>query len=108
MLVLVADSVIVRDQGEKQMAVSVPQITTEHVRAFRDDGFFVLESVLPHTEVELLRGECQRFIDERDREMDRLGVDTLDLERRGSRYFVHAYGKSADIERFLRHGTRLQ
>jgi ectoine hydroxylase-related dioxygenase (phytanoyl-CoA dioxygenase family) len=84
------------------MAVSAPQITTEHVRRFRDEGFFVLESVLPHTELELLRSGCQRFIDERDREMDRLGVDKLDLDHRGSRYFVHAYGKSPDIERFLR------
>jgi ectoine hydroxylase-related dioxygenase (phytanoyl-CoA dioxygenase family) len=84
------------------MAVSAPQITTEHVRRFRDEGFFVLESVLPQTELELLRSECQRFIDERDREMDRLGVDKLDLDHRGSRYFVHTYGKSLDIERFLR------
>jgi ectoine hydroxylase-related dioxygenase (phytanoyl-CoA dioxygenase family) len=84
------------------MAVSAPQITTEHVRRFRDEGFFVLESVLPQTELELLRSVCQRFIDERDREMDRLGVETLDLDHRGSRYFVHAYGKSDDIERFLR------
>src|SRR6266516_1318619 len=84
------------------MAVSAPQITTEHVRRFRDEGFFVLKSVLPHTELELLRTECQRFIDERDREMDRLGVDKLDLDHRGSRYFVHAYGKSPGIERFLR------
>ena len=84
------------------MAVSAPQITTEHVRRFRDEGFFVLESVLPHTELELLRSECQRFIDERDREMDRRGVDKLDLDHRGSRYFVHAYGKSPDVERLLR------
>ena len=33
--------------------------------------------------------------------MDRLGVDKLDLDRRGSRYFVHAYGKSPAVERFL-------
>jgi ectoine hydroxylase-related dioxygenase (phytanoyl-CoA dioxygenase family) len=84
------------------MAVSAPQITTEHFRRFRDEGFFVLESVLPQTELELLRSECQRFIDERDREMDRLGVDKLDLDHRGSRYFVHAYGQSPGIERFLR------
>jgi ectoine hydroxylase-related dioxygenase (phytanoyl-CoA dioxygenase family) len=84
------------------MAVSAPQITTEHARSFRDEGFFLLESVVPHTELELLRGECRRFIDDRDREMDRLGVDKLDLDHRGSRYFVHAYGKSPEIERFLR------
>jgi ectoine hydroxylase-related dioxygenase (phytanoyl-CoA dioxygenase family) len=82
--------------------VSNPWITTEQVRAFREDGFCVLESVLPAGDLELLRSECQRFIDERDREMDRLGVDVLDLDHRGRRYFVHAYGKSAEIEGFLR------
>ena len=56
---------------------------------------------MPPGDLDTLRGECQRFIDERDREMDRLGVDQLDLDRRGSRYFVHAYGKSPAVERFL-------
>jgi ectoine hydroxylase-related dioxygenase (phytanoyl-CoA dioxygenase family) len=71
-------------------------------RRFREEGFFILESAVPERELDALRGECQRFIDERDREMDRLGVDTIDLDHRGSRYFVHAYGKSEAAERFLR------
>jgi ectoine hydroxylase-related dioxygenase (phytanoyl-CoA dioxygenase family) len=83
------------------MAVSIARITPEHVGQFRDEGFFVLESVLPASELEALRGECQRFIDERDREMDLLGVDKLDLDHRGSRYFVHAYGASPAVRRFL-------
>jgi ectoine hydroxylase-related dioxygenase (phytanoyl-CoA dioxygenase family) len=83
------------------MAVSVPPITSEQVRQFRDDGFFILESVVPRSDLAALRGECQRFIDERDREMDRLGVDKLDLDHRGRRYFVHAYGKSPALRQFL-------
>jgi ectoine hydroxylase-related dioxygenase (phytanoyl-CoA dioxygenase family) len=83
------------------MAVSIPRITPGHVGQFRDEGFFVLENVLPASELKTLRGECQRFIDERDREMDRLGVDTLDLDHRGRRYFVHGYGRSAAVRRFL-------
>jgi ectoine hydroxylase-related dioxygenase (phytanoyl-CoA dioxygenase family) len=83
------------------MAVSIPRFTPENVAQFRDEGFLVLESVLPGSELEALRGECRRFVDERDREMDRLGVDRLDLDHRGSRYFVHAYGKSPAVERFL-------
>jgi ectoine hydroxylase-related dioxygenase (phytanoyl-CoA dioxygenase family) len=71
-------------------------------KRFQKEGFFVLENVLPEGDLEALRAECQRFIDERDREMDRLGVDTIDLDHRGSRYFVHAYGKSPAVERFLR------
>jgi ectoine hydroxylase-related dioxygenase (phytanoyl-CoA dioxygenase family) len=71
-------------------------------RNFQEEGFFVLERVVSESDLETLRGTCQRFIDERDREMDRLGVDTIDLDHRGSRYFVHAYGKSPAVERFLR------
>jgi ectoine hydroxylase-related dioxygenase (phytanoyl-CoA dioxygenase family) len=76
-------------------------LTAEHLHRFHDDGFFVLERVLPDDDLETLRAECRRFIDERDREMDALGVDTLDLDHRGSRYFVHAHGKSPAIDRFL-------
>jgi ectoine hydroxylase-related dioxygenase (phytanoyl-CoA dioxygenase family) len=76
-------------------------ITSDHARRFQEEGFFVLERVLPERDLDMLRGECQRFIDERDEEMDRLGVDQVDLDRRGSRYFVHAYGKSPAVERFL-------
>jgi len=83
------------------MAVSAPRITSEHARQFREEGFFVLQDAVAPGDLDTLRGECQRFIDERDREMDRLGVDKLDLDQRGSRYFVHAYGKSPAIERFL-------
>jgi len=83
------------------LTASIPRITPEHVGQFREEGFFVLESVLPASELEALRSECRRFIDERDREMDRLGVDRLDLDHRGSRYFVHAYGASPAVHRFL-------
>jgi ectoine hydroxylase-related dioxygenase (phytanoyl-CoA dioxygenase family) len=76
-------------------------VTSEHVRRFREEGFFVLEHIVPPADLDTLRGECRRFVDERDREMDRLGVDQLDLDRRGSRYFVHAYGNSPAVERFL-------
>jgi ectoine hydroxylase-related dioxygenase (phytanoyl-CoA dioxygenase family) len=75
---------------------------TAQSRAFQEEGFFVLEGIVPEGDLDALRGECQRFIDERDREMDHLGVDTIDLDHRGSRYFVHAWGKSPAVGRFLR------
>ena len=83
------------------MVVSAPRVSFEHARQFREEGFFVLNGIVPPGDLDALRGECRRFVDERDREMDRLGVDKLDLDRRGSRYFVHAYGKSPAVERFV-------
>jgi ectoine hydroxylase-related dioxygenase (phytanoyl-CoA dioxygenase family) len=90
------------------MAVSALRITSEHARQFREEGFFVLAGIVPPGDLATLRGECQRFIDERDREMDRLGVDKLDLDHRGSRYFVHAFGKSPAVERFLSSDLMMQ
>jgi len=84
------------------MAVSVPRITMAKARRrFRNEGYFVVEDAVPPADLETLRGECQRFVDERDQEMTRLGVDTLDLCHRGRRYFVHAYDKSPEVKRFL-------
>lgn len=67
------------------MAARAGLITTEHARRFAEDGFFILDGVVPARELELLRRECGRLVDERDREMDRQGVDKLDLDHRGRR-----------------------
>jgi ectoine hydroxylase-related dioxygenase (phytanoyl-CoA dioxygenase family) len=90
------------------MAVGAPLVTPEQAQLFRDEGWFVLERVVPPHELEALRSECQRFIDERDAEMDRLGVDRIDLDHRDQRYFVHAWGKSLAVERFLLSDVMLQ
>jgi ectoine hydroxylase-related dioxygenase (phytanoyl-CoA dioxygenase family) len=76
-------------------------ITPTQIRNFHDEGFLVLESVLPAGDLAVLRGVCERLIDERDREMDGLGVDMLDLDHRGRRYFLHAYDTSPAVRRFL-------
>ena len=83
------------------MTTSIAPITADHARRFAEDGFFVLEDVLPPAELEVLRRECGRLVDERDREIDRLVVDSLDLDHRGRRYFVHTYDTSAEVRRFL-------
>lgn len=78
-----------------------PALTAEQLRNFDEAGFLILHSALDHEQVQELRDECQRFIDRRDREMDLQGVDTLNLDHRGRRYFVHAYASSATVRKFL-------
>jgi ectoine hydroxylase-related dioxygenase (phytanoyl-CoA dioxygenase family) len=98
----VRSSPVIRQRAEESdVAISVSRIASEHVRQFRDEGFFVLEKVVSPSDLETLRGECQRLIEARDGEMDRLGVEQLDLDHRGRRYFVHAYEKSPAVRRFL-------
>jgi ectoine hydroxylase-related dioxygenase (phytanoyl-CoA dioxygenase family) len=84
------------------MAHSAPRTTAAHARRFRDEGCFVVDGALAPTDLETLRGECRRLVQERDREMTRRGVDTLDLCHRGRRYFLHAYETCPAVRRFLR------
>ena len=83
------------------MTAPAASINTDHARRFAEDGFFILEEVVPACDLETLRRECDRLVAERDKEMDRHGVDALDLDHRGRRYFVHAYDRSAEVRRFL-------
>ncbi|MEE2658718.1 MAG: phytanoyl-CoA dioxygenase family protein [Candidatus Latescibacterota bacterium] len=63
-------------------------VSQEQIKLFQQDGFFVLESVIPETDLELLRGQCQRFIDKMDARMDEEGNDILGINHRGQRYFI--------------------
>jgi ectoine hydroxylase-related dioxygenase (phytanoyl-CoA dioxygenase family) len=84
------------------MSSSKTRVLSGHRRRFRENGFFVLEDVLTAEDLETLRTECRRLVEERELEMEGLGVDTIDLDHRGSRYFLHAYGKCPSVEGFLR------
>ena len=76
-------------------------VSEQQARQFREEGYFVLERVIPEGHLKALRSECQRFIDARDAEMDRLGVEKLDLDHKGKRYFVHTYEGSERVREFL-------
>ena len=77
-------------------------ITDEHIRAYADEGWFVVKNALDRESIELLRRECQRFMDERDAEMDAAGTDVIGLDRRGQRYFVNdCSARSEPLRQFL-------
>ena len=78
------------------------QITHEQQRQFREDGFFLLESVIPDDHLEILRSEAQNFIDKIDAEMTRQGKDVLGINHRGKRYFIgNRYMESARMHEFI-------
>jgi ectoine hydroxylase-related dioxygenase (phytanoyl-CoA dioxygenase family) len=86
---------------ERNVSATTAQITPVHAHRFASHGFFVLERAVPEPDLELLRSECDRLVDERDEEMRRLGTDKLDLDHLGRRYFLHAYDSSPQVRRFL-------
>ena len=50
-----------------------PVVTADQARQYREEGYFILERVVPDAHVELLRSLCQGFIDDFNREMDEKG-----------------------------------
>lgn len=77
-------------------------ITDEQKKQYNEKGFFILEKVIPEKELKLIRKECVELIDEQNKEMDKLGVDVLNLSRKNSRYFVFlAYKNRPQLGKFI-------
>ncbi len=77
-------------------------ITDAQKQQYQDEGYFVLEGVVPPSSLEDLRSECQHFMDDMDARMEREGVDKMGINHKGSRYFLNGvYHKSEKLRRFL-------
>ena len=61
------------------------QITQAQIDQYVQEGYFILESVIPENALEALRAECHRYIDIFEREMEAKGV-TTDVRRRSEFY----------------------
>ena len=63
-------------------------ITEQQKRQYQEEGYLILESVIPGHLLDLLRGECQTFINQVDAEMDRRNTDVIGINHRHKRYFA--------------------
>ena len=66
----------------------VSPITDQHRQQFVDEGFFILERVIPDDHLQILRDACDYLIDLMHQEMDRLGTDHIHISHRGQRYHI--------------------
>lgn len=70
-------------------ATSTPLVVPESLKQqFKEDGYFILERVVPEEHLKLLRDACQHFIDKCNAEMDRQKTDVLGINHRNKRYFA--------------------
>ena len=77
-------------------------ITDDQKQQFIDEGYFVLERVIPDYFLELLQGECQSFIDRMDARMDKEGSDVLGINHRNKRYFIaNCFREQPRLREFL-------
>lgn len=77
-------------------------ITATHIQQYEQQGYFVLENIIPAHHLEMLRSECARYIDMIEAEMDRQGVETIGINHRNRRYFIsNRYKESPYIASFI-------
>lgn len=80
---------------------SVP-FTRAHARQYREQGYFVLPSLLPAEVVDMLREECAWAVSLVEQAMDAAGRDAWGLNHRHRRYIVPLqYKRSARLPGFL-------
>ena len=77
-------------------------VSEDQINQFQQEGYFVLESVVPPEHLEILRAEAQGAIDRTNAEMDRLGTDQVNTSVRGKRYFSHhCYEEKPELGEFI-------
>jgi ectoine hydroxylase-related dioxygenase (phytanoyl-CoA dioxygenase family) len=78
------------------------QVSDEQRQQFREEGWFLLEGVIPDEFLDLLRGECQSFIDAKDAEMAATGAQQQGITQKGRRYFIaNCFRQQPSLRRFL-------
>jgi ectoine hydroxylase-related dioxygenase (phytanoyl-CoA dioxygenase family) len=69
-------------------STSTSPISDAHRQQFIDEGYFILESILPDEHLQILSDSCDHLIHVMHQEMDRLGTDHIHISHRGKRYHI--------------------
>ena len=83
-------------------------ITEEQIKQFKEEGFCILRNVIPAELIQKLQHECERFMREKDEEMDRKGVEVDEINHKGKRYFIALRYKDSEIMQELIFGKELE
>ncbi len=78
------------------------KITAEQIEQYQTQGFFILENVIPPEQLDGLRAECERLVNEVDQELESAGVTSIGLTQYKKRYFIgNRVQESTQISRFI-------
>jgi len=78
------------------------EITPEQTRQYQEEGYMILERVIPEETLAMLREACHYFIGWKDGQLQERGVETDGITHKGSRYFIaNAYRRSHRMPQFL-------
>jgi ectoine hydroxylase-related dioxygenase (phytanoyl-CoA dioxygenase family) len=78
------------------------RVTEHQLHQFEQEGYFVLERVIPEQVLGDLRRECQKSLDRQIEDMEKVGAETLGLSHKGKRYSLPCrHEESPTLEQFL-------
>lgn len=83
-------------------------ITKEQVSQYEKEGFVILRNIISAEMIKRIQDECDRFIKEKDEEMDRKGVLVDGISHKGSRYFIAMRNKDSQPMQELLYGKELE
>lgn len=83
-------------------------LTDEQLNQFKEDGFCIVKNVIPKELLKRLQDECQRFMKEKDDEMDRKGVEVDEINHKGKRYFIALRYKDSETMQDLIFGKEME
>jgi ectoine hydroxylase-related dioxygenase (phytanoyl-CoA dioxygenase family) len=84
-----------------QTATQPFQITPEQRRRYQEDGYFILERVIPNEHLQTLRRELEAAIERVHQQMDEQKTDVLGINHRNRRYFVTLFRETGKLAEFL-------
>ncbi|MEO9474358.1 MAG: phytanoyl-CoA dioxygenase family protein [Cyclobacteriaceae bacterium] len=83
-------------------------ISDEQIAQFKKDGFVILRDVISQEMILKIQDECERFIKEKDAEMDAKGVEVDEINHKGKRYFIAMKNKSSQPMQELLFGKEME
>lgn len=84
------------------MVDTAPIVSDQQRQQFQEEGYFILEKVVPDDHLQMLREECAFFVDQADREMENENITSDGINHRGKRYFIHKrYRQSKRMHQFI-------
>lgn len=81
---------------------TTPAIPQDQVDQYHDEGYMILEAVIPQDMLQMLREECSYFLGYMDAEMDAQGVEKQGINHGRNRYFIsNRYHMSTRMWQFV-------
>jgi len=85
-----------------------PVITEDQIDQYNKNGYVILRDVIPQELIKKIQDECEKFIAEKDAEMDAKGVEVDGITLKGKRYFIAMKSKGSKPLQELLYGKELQ